>query len=206
MSLVKLETPFAGPPAGIGSGTGFVVQYCNRTCLIMTNRHVIAGALSITVVLPRQKGDQRFPGATVQESGPADLALVRLENVVAEFRPLLFAELPIPRLTGVVYCHGFFGPGVGMVIRPGRFPGQITGVYLVDDIQYLDGNFGSESGTSGGPITMGNRVIGVNVGSRGGSRRVLSPQSIYMTLVDWCRLHRGNPTFAEMLRRLAHAA
>ncbi|KAM0901030.1 hypothetical protein ACQ4PT_020236 [Festuca glaucescens] len=201
MSVVKLEMTYPGRP--VDQGTGFVVQYGGGACLIMTNRHVIQGASAITVVLPGQGLGHRFPGATVQKSGPSDLALIRLDNADGEFQPMSFAELPIPRLTGVVYCHGFFHHEGGTVLTPGRFPGQITGVYDEDGFQYLDGTFGSDAGTSGGPITMGNSVIGVNQAQRGGSRCVLSLQAVYMTLMSWCNLNGGNHTIAKMLRRLA---
>lgn len=70
---------------------------------------------------------------------------------------------------------------------------SFSGVYHHGDFTYLDGDFGSEPGMSGGPITMGDRVIGVNVTIVGGSRRVVSPLTVYMTLMAWCGFDVRDP-------------
>ncbi|KAF7085957.1 hypothetical protein CFC21_089316 [Triticum aestivum] len=208
MSVVKLEVTRNGVDS---TGTGFVVHYHGRTCLVMTARHcvhIVHGRVAITVLLPRPGpgvGEVRFPGATVLRSGPVDLALLRLDNVVGEFRPMIFAEVPnVTSFRGVVvYVHGFYPHAGGTVVRPGRFPGHINGVYQLGDFTYLDGDFTSESGTSGGPVTMGDRVIGVNVQSVGGSRCAVSPLTLYMTFMNWCGFNGGDHTIAAMIQRLA---
>ncbi|KAF7073855.1 hypothetical protein CFC21_078782 [Triticum aestivum] len=182
----------------ISYGTGFVVSYRDNRCVIMTNEHVIAGSYSITVLL----SEHRFTDAYVKRAGPADLALVELKDVVAEFRPMIFQELPIPALRSVVYLHGFFPAFGGTAILPSSCPGHITGMWYRDNEHLLLGDFISEPGCSGGPITMGDRVIAVLAGGRHGCRTMLSTLTVYMTLMEWCDFHSPNHTIAGMLRRL----
>ncbi|KAM3258023.1 hypothetical protein ACQJBY_050014 [Aegilops geniculata] len=199
MSVVKLEVT---TNAGAHACTGFVVHYQGQGCLIMTCEHNIQGQLTITVLLPGFRG--RFHGATVLRSSPrADLALLHLSDAAPEFRPMIFAELPLHSLEGVVYCQGFVSQDEGVIIRPGRFPGQITGYDNEGNFTFLDGNFGSGPGTSGGPVTLRNRVIGVNQAAEGGSRSVISLVTVYMTLMAWCGFNGGDHTIAEMIDRLA---
>lgn len=72
----------AEPRAGERNGSGFVVQ---RDGLVVTNRHVVQGAATITVMVP-QFGS--FHADLVGEDRATDLALLRLQDAPADLPAL----------------------------------------------------------------------------------------------------------------------
>uniref|UniRef100_A0A453LF35 Peptidase S1 domain-containing protein n=1 Tax=Aegilops tauschii subsp. strangulata TaxID=200361 RepID=A0A453LF35_AEGTS len=98
----------------------------------------------------------------------------------------------------VVYLHGFFPAFGGTAILPSSCPGHITGMWYRDNEHLLLGDFISEPGCSGGPITMGDRVIAVLAGGRHGCRTMLSTLTVYMTLMEWCDFHVRDPDFISI--------
>lgn len=55
-------------------------------------------------------------------------------------------------------------------------------------IQFLNCNYASEPGTSGGPILNGNRVVGVNSDSFGGHKFSISVIGVCNTLRRWLNM------------------
>jgi serine protease Do len=79
------QPPTQGSRAGIRRGSGFV---CSPRGLVLTSRHVVAGALDIDVVLADGKA---LHAEVVGEDAAADLALLRLADPPADLRAVPIA-------------------------------------------------------------------------------------------------------------------
>ncbi|CAM0903309.1 unnamed protein product [Alopecurus aequalis] len=200
MTVVKFVVTRGSSPRYWG-GAGFIVQFLQRTCLIMTNQHVIHKVKTIDVVLPPD-GRELTGGRVQAEDKDADLAIVRFDNVDGDFQPMVFAEFAsLSSFVEPVYLLAYFN---GIDCLPSRSPGRIDGMFVEKHVYFFHGSFASQAGTSGGPVTKSGKVVAVNCGAGGGggSRRAISLLAVYNTLMRWCDLENGNYTIAEMLRRL----
>ncbi|MBS0396610.1 MAG: trypsin-like peptidase domain-containing protein, partial [Proteobacteria bacterium] len=153
----------AGPVAG-GLGSGFVIR---SDGLIVTNRHVVAGARSIRVRLP---GGREVPARLVGVDATTDLALL---SVSAGTLPALTVA-PSSRIAigdPVVAIGNPFG--LGQTVTAGILSAR--GRVLEDDpyIDFLQTDAPINFGNSGGPLlALDGTVIGVTsaiVSPSGGS-------------------------------------
>ena len=145
-------------PTARGAGSGFFIS---RDGYIVTNNHVVADAVKITVVL----ADERELEAKVIGRDPAtDLAVIKVEG--ADFPFVQFEEQAQPRVGDWVIAVGNpFGLGgtatAGIVSGTGRQnidPDSNTGY-----VDFLQIDAAINTGNSGGPtFDIYGRVIGVN--------------------------------------------
>jgi serine protease Do len=141
-----------------GAGSGFFIS---RDGYIVTNNHVVADAVEITVVL----ADERELKAEVVGRDPAtDLAVIKVEG--ADFPFVQFEEQAQPRVGDWVIAVGNpFGLGgtatAGIVSGTGRQnidPNSNAGY-----VDFLQIDAAINTGNSGGPtFDIYGRVIGVN--------------------------------------------
>ncbi|KAM3259595.1 hypothetical protein ACQJBY_051080 [Aegilops geniculata] len=204
MSVLMLDVITSINPPLAHLGTGFVAYFRRRTVLIITNEHVVQGAIFVRVRLPG--GSQEFTGEVLEADNQVDLAIVRLVNVEGPFQPMVFADVSIDNFPWTAYAHGYFLVLGAPVINPARAPGEINGAFFRNNVHYLQGDFALQHGMSGGPVTMGNRVIGVSTAVSWGQSVIISLHTVHVTLMFWCGLNDGDPTIDEMLEMLAAGA
>lgn len=70
---------------------------------------------------------------------------------------------------------------------------------MVDGVHYYQGTYTSEHGTSGGPVMMGDRVVGVNCKFQGGSTLFLSLFSVHWALMEWCNFDVRDSDFISFV-------
>lgn len=145
-------------PTARGAGSGFFIS---RDGYIVTNNHVVADAVEITVVL----ADERELEAKVIGRDPAtDLAVIKVEG--ADFPFVEFEEQAQPRVGDWVIAVG--NPfGLGGTATAGIVSG--TGRQNIDPdsnagyVDFLQIDAAINTGNSGGPtFDIYGRVIGVN--------------------------------------------
>ena len=140
-----------------GAGSGFFIS---RDGYIVTNNHVVADAVEITVVL----ADERELKAEIVGRDPAtDLAVIKVEG--ADFPFVQFEEQAQPRVGDWVIAVG--NPfGLGGTATAGIVSG--TGRQNIDPdtnnyVDFLQIDAAINTGNSGGPtFDIYGRVIGVN--------------------------------------------
>ena len=162
--LVRLIKPALGQITvqtsdGIGTGTGFVVR---ASGLMVTNRHVVDDAETVTVEMQNLEGQLfRYTGRVLGRGILADLAVVQLP------RDRTYATLPLANSDAV--------EGGTEVIAMGYPEGSISGTYptvtqgiisskgVQNDVKYLQTDAAINPGNSGGPlVNQYGQVIGVN--------------------------------------------
>ncbi|XBH94080.1 hypothetical protein VPH35_084917 [Triticum aestivum] len=196
MSVLMLDVVTSINPPLAHLGTGFVAYFRRRTVLIITNEHVVQGAMF-------------FTGEVLVADNQVDLAIVRFVRILGfsePFQPIVFADVSIDNFPWTAYAHGYFLVLGAPVINPARAPGEINGAFFRNNVHYLQGDFAFRHGMSGGPVTMGNRVIGVSTAVAWGPSVIISLHTVHMTLMFWCGLNDGDPTIDEMLEMLAAGA
>jgi S1-C subfamily serine protease len=150
------------PPRRIlrSEGSGFIVR---ADGVIVTNRHVVAGARQITV---RFRNNQRLAARLAGEDERADIAVLRVE---AKDLPVLeFADSDAVRVGQEVYAIGApfgqewsFTSGMLSGKNRTRLLGPSSALPLYED--YLQTDAFVNSGHSGGPLLDGRgRVVGMN--------------------------------------------
>jgi len=136
-------------------GAGLVVQ---ADGLVVTARHVVAGATAIAV----QKGADEWPGELVGSDRASDLALVRVVAPETRFVPAAWADPEKARVGETVLVLGNpFGIGVsvsrGVLAAKGRH-----GVVPGNDALLLQTDAAVNPGSSGGPLVdLDGRVLGL---------------------------------------------
>ncbi len=152
---------FGAPQArrGVSTGSGFVLD---ATGNILTNAHVIDGAVKVTVQLAdKQTVDARIVGRDTS----SDLALLRVDSDGLELQPLELGSAKDTQVGDPVIAIG--NPfGLDRTLTTGvvsALQRQITapnGLTIADVIQT---DAAINPGNSGGPlIDAGGRVIGIN--------------------------------------------
>ena len=158
--LVRLIKPALGQIKLPGSsGTGFVVR---ASGLMVTNRHVVDDAETVTVEMQNLEGQLfRYTGRVLGRGILADLAVVQLP------RDRTYATLPLANSDAVeggteVIAMGYPGGSIS-----GTYPtvtrGIISSKGVQNDVKYLQTDAAINPGNSGGPlVNRYGQVIGVN--------------------------------------------
>jgi Trypsin-like serine proteases, typically periplasmic, contain C-terminal PDZ domain len=154
---IRAKNPAQGNSQPAGSGSGFVIS---TDGLVVTNSHVVSGALSITATLP----DGRSFKAHILGNDPAtDIAVVKIDG--DNLSPVRFADSTQLQVGQIAIAignpYGFqYSVTAGVVSALGRTLRTQSG-RLIDDVIQTDAAL--NPGNSGGPLVDSfGRVIGVN--------------------------------------------
>lgn len=159
--LPSVVTVLASSPAGSGSGSGAIIQ---PDGVILTNDHVIAGAVALKVQL--DSGEQ-LPAAVVGADPLTDLAVLRIDRNQLPALPISWSERlgvgqPVVALGAPLGLSGTVTSGIVSALNrnvPAPMAGGGTTI-LLDSIQT---DAAINPGNSGGPlVTCDGRLIGVN--------------------------------------------
>ncbi|HEX4034304.1 MAG TPA: trypsin-like peptidase domain-containing protein [Solirubrobacteraceae bacterium] len=158
----QTQSPFDLYPSttrGTSSGTGFVI---NRSGTILTNAHVISGAVKITVAFA---GNQTVTAQVIGRDPDDDLALLRVNPDGIPLVPLPLGDSDTVAVGDPTYAIGnpfglprsFTSGIVSAVQRSIRAPNKFS----IDNVLQTDAPL--NPGNSGGPlINAQGEVIGIN--------------------------------------------
>ncbi|MCB1168891.1 MAG: trypsin-like peptidase domain-containing protein [Leptospiraceae bacterium] len=154
----SFQSPWESPRLQGSGGTGFILEE-NR---IMTNAHVVSGAVQIRVKRPNQKTD--YPARVLYIAHDCDLAILTVDNAAffADARPLQIG--PQPELNTPVTVLGFPIGGNRLSITRGVVSRIDMDVYShsgVDAHRIIQVDAAINPGNSGGPAIQNGKVIGV---------------------------------------------
>jgi len=135
-----------------GRGSGFFAA--PRT--VLTNRHVVAGNVSVTV---RLSSGQTLPGRVETTSTDFDLAIVKVDGA-SPSQPML----PLGTVVGVRPGQEVIAIGLALgVFQNTVTRGIVSGVRQTDRVTVLQTDAAINPGNSGGPLLNRNgEVIGIN--------------------------------------------
>jgi serine protease Do len=149
-----------------GLGTGFLFD---KTGVVLTNNHVVAGASSVRVKL---SDERELPGQVVGTDQPTDIAVLRIE--ATGLRPLPLGDSDgLDVGDWVVAIGNPFGlshtVSAGIISAKGRTSDDVkledpSGFY-----DFLQTDASINPGNSGGPLlNLRGEVVGINTAIRGG--------------------------------------
>ena len=149
--------------AGDGRGSGFFAA--PRT--VITNRHVIAGSVSVTV---RLSSGQTLPGRVETSSTEFDLAVVRVDSALPS-QPVL----PLGSVNDVRPGQEVIAIGLALgVFQNSVTRGIISAVRRADRTVMLQTDAAINPGNSGGPLlNREGQVVGINTLKVGGAAESL---------------------------------
>ena len=142
------------------SGTGFVVR---SDGLVVTNRHVVDDASTVTVRMNASDGQHlELTGRVLGRGILADLAVIQLDS------NRTFATLPLGDSDAVAQGDEITAWGYPLASFLGTDPTLTRGIIsstnrIFEDTDYLQTNAAIAPGNSGGPVVdLFGRVVGVN--------------------------------------------
>lgn len=142
--------------SGVGSGSGFFIDALGY---LLTNYHVVGDAKYVKV---RLASGRELVGEVLRSDPVRDVALVKTEAVA--LRPLAIAK-PAPGVGDeLVIISSPFGEAFASSLSKG----MLSGVSVVNGLQYLQSDAKALPGSSGGPlIRRDGAVVGLVQGSVG---------------------------------------
>jgi serine protease Do len=149
-------------------GSGVIVD---ERGYVVTNQHVVGGALKVTVILP---DNTEVAGKIHLEDSHHDLAIVRLPGN-KNYRPMTFgpgSDLMVGEtVIAIGHPYGYVNTvSTGIVSALGRSIEMPSGETLTNLIQT---NASINPGNSGGPlVNIDGEVIGINVAMRDGAQGI----------------------------------
>jgi S1-C subfamily serine protease len=153
---------FFGPTTSQAQGSGFVYEYNGQT-VIITNKHVVADAVNITVTF--SNGDS-YPATEIGSDAYADLAVLSVNAPDDEFHPLIITSSSGLEVGDPVIAIGSpFGLSgtltTGVVSQLGRtIQDSTAGSYPIANI--IQTSVPINPGNSGGPLlNYHGAVIGI---------------------------------------------
>ena len=143
-------------------GSGFVVD---RTGIILTNNHVVAGADEVVVKLA---DNRRFPARVVGSDPPTDVAVVKIDHPPADLQAATLGDSDRVRVGDYVLAIGNpLGMGqtvtMGIVSAKNRVIGERLGDVDPRYEDFIQTDAAINQGNSGGPLfNFRGEVIGIN--------------------------------------------
>jgi len=156
------ENPFFGKEYASVQGSGFIYNY-SGTIVVITNNHVIEGALNITISF--LNGDT-YPAQVLGRDPYSDLAILSIATPISNLKPAVIASSSSLKVGQPVIAVGNpFGltgsVTTGVISQLGRSMSEsATGGYLIADVIQISTPI--NPGNSGGPLlNMLGEVVGI---------------------------------------------
>jgi serine protease Do len=141
-----------------GLGSGFII---NRTGVILTNNHVVAGADEVWVQL---SDERRFEAKVVGNDPSTDVAVVKLTRPPGDLRPVQIGNSEQVRVGDYVLAIG--NPlGLGQTVTMGivSAKNRMLGGRITQYEDFIQTDAAINQGNSGGPLfNFKGEVIGIN--------------------------------------------
>ena len=136
-------------------GSGFFIR---TEGYILTNLHVIDGAKKITVIT---NNDKQYEAKIIGKDTPSDLAVLKIEDKDAKFKPVKFGDVDEARIGDIILAFG--NPdGLGLSVSQGIISAKSRSIGIGEQ-QYIQTDAAINQGNSGGPLfNLDGEVIGVN--------------------------------------------
>jgi Do/DeqQ family serine protease len=141
-----------------GLGSGFIV---NRSGIILTNNHVVAGADEVWVQL---SDERRFEARVVGSDPSTDVAVVKLAHPPGDLRPVQIGNSEQVRVGDYVLAIGT-PLGLGQTVTMGivSAKNRMLGGRITQYEDFLQTDAAINQGNSGGPLfNFKGEVIGIN--------------------------------------------
>ena len=194
-ATVMVKPTWSGALKALGAGerrfgSGFLVRWARRDgrseTLIVTNRHVMEGALEASILLSSEIDTRDKQGPRGKEAARTarlvaadetdDIAVLRIEGKDFDAAQGLTFRPDAPREQEVVVAAGF--PGVGMTPSFQVTKGVVSNAHFGSDerdvgIAYLQHTAPIDPGNSGGPLLdESGRLVGMNTAKLNGRDNV----------------------------------
>ncbi len=136
-------------------GSGFFIR---TEGYILTNLHVIDGAKKISVIT---NNDKQYDAKVIGKDKPSDLAVLKIEDKDAKFKPVKFGDVDEARIGDIILAFG--NPyGLGLSVSQGIISAKSRSIGIGEQ-QYIQTDAAINQGNSGGPLfNLDGEVIGVN--------------------------------------------
>ena len=136
-------------------GSGFFIR---TDGYVLTNLHVIEGAKKISVIT---NNDKQYDAKVIGKDKPSDLAVLKIEDKDAKFRPVKFGDVDEARIGDIILAFG--NPyGLGLSVSQGIISAKSRSIGIGEQ-QYIQTDAAINQGNSGGPLfNLDGEVIGVN--------------------------------------------
>lgn len=141
-------------PASGGSGTGFYVT----PTLILTAEHVVAGSRFVQL---RAEDGSTFDGRVIDRDPTTDLALI---SVNRDGKPLKIFSGALQlgqTVEAIGHPKGYEFSITRGVVSALRTQSSVAGSSLARKVEFVQSDTPISNGNSGGPLLLGNQVIGV---------------------------------------------
>ncbi|MFO1257967.1 MAG: trypsin-like peptidase domain-containing protein [Gammaproteobacteria bacterium] len=198
--------PWQSPTQSASSGSGYVVEYEGKKCLL-TNAHVVDGACLLEVRLA--DGADRYTARVKTVDHDCDIAVIEVDNPAfwQHVEALPLGEMPKMRQN--VQVFGFPIGGEELCITDGAVSRIEVSSYVHSDVRLLQTQVSApiNPGNSGGPAISDGKIIGMAFqGSRAGEGLgyIIPPPIIEHFLRDYVShdLYRGFPDLAFQYQTL----